>query len=53
MATIRKLKNKRFLVEVCKHGQRTSKTFDTKIQAYAWFFETEQSITPAECRSVE
>jgi len=45
MATIRKLKSKRFLVEVRKHGQRISKTFDTKVQAYAWAAETEQSIT--------
>ena len=33
MATIRKLTNKRFLAEVCKYGRRTSRTFDSKIQA--------------------
>jgi|GEM_PF-3457281 len=31
MATIRKLKNKRFLAETRKYGQQKSKTFDTKI----------------------
>jgi len=46
MASVRKLKSKRFLVEVRKHGQRLSKTFDTQIQAYAWAAETENTLTP-------
>ena len=46
MATIRKLKSKRFLAEVRKYGQRTSKTFDNKTQAMAWAAETEQSLSP-------
>jgi len=46
MATIRKLKSKRFLAEVRKYGQRTSKTFDSKVQAMAWAAETEQSLNP-------
>ena len=46
MATIRKLKNKRFLAEVRKYGQQKSKTFDTKIQAMTWAVETEQSLDP-------
>jgi len=46
MATIRKLKSKRFVVEVRKQGQYKSKTFDTKIQAMAWAAETEQSLSP-------
>lgn len=46
MATIRKLKNKRFVAEVRKYGQYHSKTFDTKIQAQAWAVETEQNLDP-------
>ena len=46
MATVRKLKNKRFIAEVCKHGQRKSKTFDNKVQAMAWAAETESSLSP-------
>lgn len=46
MATIRKLKNKRFVAEVRKFGQYHSKTFDTKIQAQAWAVETEQNLDP-------
>lgn len=46
MATIRKLKNKRFLAEVRKYGQQKSKTFDAKIQAMTWAVETEQSLDP-------
>lgn len=46
MASLRKLKNKRFLAEVRKHGQYKSKTFDAKVQAMAWAVETEQSFTP-------
>ncbi len=44
MATIRKLKSKKFLVEVRKLGQYKSKTFPTKIQAMAWAAEIEQSL---------
>lgn len=46
MATIRKLKSKRFVAEVRKYGQYKSKTFDSKIQAMAWAAETEQSLSP-------
>lgn len=46
MATIRKLKNKRFVAEVRKFGQYHSKTFDTKIQAQAWAVQTEQNLDP-------
>ena len=35
MATIRKLKNKRFLAEIRKQGIYKSKTFDNKVQAMA------------------
>lgn len=45
MATVRKLKNKNFLAEVCKNGKRKSKTFPTKIQAMAWATETEQKLS--------
>lgn len=46
MATIRKLKSKKFLAEVRKLGQYKSKTFPTKTQAMAWAAETEQSLCP-------
>lgn len=46
MASLRKLKNKRFLAEVRKHGQYKSKTFDTKVQAMAWIAEIEPSLNP-------
>ena len=46
MASIRQLKSKRFVAEVRKHRQYTSKTFNTKIQAMAWAAETEQSLSP-------
>ncbi len=46
MATIRKLKTKKFLAEVRKYGQYKSKTFDSKIQAMAWSAEIEQSLSP-------
>ena len=36
MASLRKLKNKRYLAEVRKQGQYKSKTFDNKVQAMAW-----------------
>ncbi len=45
MATIRKLKSKKFLAEVRKLGQYKSKTFTTKVQAMAWAAETEQSLS--------
>ena len=45
MATIRKLKSKRFLAEVRKHGQNISKTFDTKVQAMRWAIEMEQTLS--------
>ena len=44
MASIRKLKNKKFIAEIRKSGQYKSKTFNTKIQAMAWAAETEQSL---------
>ncbi|WP_018276003.1 site-specific integrase [Teredinibacter turnerae] len=44
MATIRRLKNKRFLAEIRKKGVYKSKTFDSKVQAMAWAAETEQSL---------
>lgn len=46
MAGIRKLKNKKFLVEVRKAGRYKSKVFDTKLQAQAWAVEIEQNLTP-------
>ncbi len=46
MASLRKLKNKRFLAEVRKHGCYKSKTFDAKVQAMAWIAETEASLAP-------
>lgn len=46
MASLRKLKNKRFIVEVRKHGQYQSKTFDSKVEAMAWAAETEQTLAP-------
>jgi len=45
MATIRKLKSKKFLAEVRKLGQYKSKTFTTKVQAMSWAAETEQSLS--------
>ncbi len=36
MATVRKLKSKRFLAEVRKNGHYKSKTFDSKVKAMAW-----------------
>jgi len=44
MATIRKLKSKKFLAEIRKLGQYQSKTFGSKVQAMAWAAETEQSL---------
>lgn len=46
MAAIRKLPNKRFLAEVCKYGQRKSRTFDNKVQAMAWAVDMEKSLSP-------
>ncbi len=46
MATIRKLPSKRWYIEVRKHGQRKSKTFDTKLKALTWAEEMEQSLNP-------
>ncbi len=46
MATIRKLPSKRWYVEVRKHGQPKSKTFDTKLKALTWAEEMEQSLNP-------
>lgn len=45
MATIRKLKSKKFLAEIRKLGQYKSKTFTTKVQAMSWAAETEQSLS--------
>jgi len=45
MATIRKLKSKKFLAEIRKQGQYKSKTFTTKVQAMAWAVETEQGLS--------
>ncbi|MCF6258403.1 MAG: hypothetical protein L3K25_19265 [Gammaproteobacteria bacterium] len=45
MATIRKLKSKRFFTEVRRLGQYKSKTFTTKVQAMSWAAETEQSLS--------
>jgi len=45
MATIRKLKSKKFLAEIRKLGQYKSRTFTTKVQAMAWAAETEQSLS--------
>ncbi|MEJ2419951.1 MAG: hypothetical protein P8Y45_24150 [Exilibacterium sp.] len=46
MASIRKLKNKRFLAEIRKQGISKSKTFDSKIQAMAWAAEIAQRLKP-------
>lgn len=45
MASLRKLKNKRYLAEVRKQGQYKSKTFDSKVQAMAWIAEIEPQLT--------
>lgn len=45
MATIRKLKSKKFLAEIRKLGQYKSKTFTSKVQAMSWAAETEQSLS--------
>ena len=45
MASLRKLKNKRFLAEIRKHGQYKSKTFDSKVQAMAWIAEVEPQLS--------
>jgi hypothetical protein len=36
MATIRRLKSKKFLADIRKLGQYQSRTFTTKVQAMAW-----------------
>ena len=45
MASLRKLKNKRFLAEIRKHGQYKSKVFDSKVQAMAWIAEVEPQLS--------
>lgn len=45
MASLRKLKNKRFLAEIRKQGQYKSKTFDSKVQAMAWIAEVEPQLS--------
>ena len=45
MASLRKLKNKRFLAEVRKQGLNKSKTFDSKVQAMAWIADTKASLS--------
>lgn len=45
MASLRKLKNKRFLAEIRKHGQYKSKVFDSKVQAMAWIAEIEPQLS--------
>jgi len=45
VATIRKLKNRKYIAEVRKAGQYKSKVFTTKIQAMAWAAETEQNLS--------
>ena len=45
MASLRKLKNKRFLAEIRKHGQYKSKTFDNKVQAMAWIADIEPQLS--------
>ena len=45
MATVRKLKSKRFLAEVRKNGHYKSKTFDSKVKAMAWAVEKEQYLS--------
>jgi len=45
VATIRKLKNRKYLAEVRKSGQYKSKVFTTKIQAMAWSVETEENLS--------
>ncbi|VAW96575.1 hypothetical protein MNBD_GAMMA19-813 [hydrothermal vent metagenome] len=44
MATIRKLKSKKFFAEVRKLGQYKSKNFTTKVQAMSWAAETDQLL---------
>lgn len=44
MATIRRLKSKKFLAEIRKAKQYKSKTFDSKVQAMAWSAEMEQAL---------
>lgn len=44
MATIRRLKSKKFLAEIRKAKQYKSKTFDSKVQAMAWAAQVEQAL---------
>ncbi len=44
MATIRRLKSKKYLAEVRKAKQYKSKTFPSKVQAMAWAAEVEQAL---------
>ncbi len=46
MATIRRLKNKKYVAEVRKYGHYKSKTFTTKVEANRWAVETEQFLSP-------
>lgn len=45
MASIQKLKNKKFRVEIRKGEFYRSRTFPTKVQAMVWAAETEQSLS--------
>ncbi|MDY6918635.1 MAG: site-specific integrase [Pseudomonadota bacterium] len=44
MATIRRLKSKKYLAEVRKAKQYKSKTFSSKVQAMAWAAQVEQAL---------
>ena len=44
MATIRRLKSKKYLAEVRKAKQYKSKTFPSKVQAMAWAAQVEQAL---------
>lgn len=44
MATIRRLKNKKFIAEIRRSGIYKSKTFETKVAAMAWAVEHEQNL---------
>mgnify|MGYP000350430183 CR=1 FL=1 len=43
MASVRKLKNGKFIVEILVSGKRKSKTFDLELEANVWALEYERS----------
>jgi len=43
MASVRQLKNGKFIAEVTTSGRRKSKTFDLELEANIWALEYERS----------